>query len=85
MKSDYTPALTETFLTKLREEVFGDCTVVGEATPNPGKESCLFVRQPDSNSSSDFGDYFRVRLVGRPSPSLPRLLMLSAGSLFIPS
>ena len=26
-----------------------------------------------------------VRLVGRPSPSLPRLLMLCAGSLFMPS
>ena len=26
-----------------------------------------------------------VRLVGRPSPSLPRLLMVCAGSLFMPS
>ena len=34
MTSDYTPALTETFLTKLREEVFGDCTVVGECYTN---------------------------------------------------
>ena len=59
MKSDYTPALTETFLTKLREEVFGDCTVVGEATANPCKKARFLVRQPDGDSFRDLGDHFR--------------------------
>ena len=37
------------------------------------------------NTYFHWGGPQRVHLVGRPSPSLPRLLMLSAGSLFMPS
>jgi hypothetical protein len=50
---------------------------------DPGEKARFLVRQPDGDSFRDFGHHFRVRLVERPSPTLPRLLLLSAGSLFM--
>ena len=44
---------------------------------------CVF--NPMAIASAILATTSGVRLVGRPSPSLPRLLMLCAGSLFMPS
>ena len=61
----------------------GPCAIQSSYQGDPGKKACFPVRQPDGDGFRDLGDHFRRRLVGRPSPTRPRLLTLCSGSLSI--
>jgi hypothetical protein len=52
---------------------------------DPGRRLASSSVNPTAIASAILTTTSGVRLVGRPSPSLPRLLMLCAGSLFMPS